>query len=135
MTKKFITRDSGNRQKFTSGAVRDTREGKGRYDLITPIGLKRIAGVYERGAVKYSDRNWEKGMPISRYLDSALRHTFQYIEGMRDEDHLAQAAWNLLAAIHMEEMVERKLLPKEINDMPNFIKTAEDNQKIQNERT
>lgn len=118
--KQYITKDSGKREKHHTGAVRDTRKGKGRYDLITVIGLKRLAGVYERGAEKYADRNWEKGMPISRFIDSGLRHIFNHIEGLRDEDHLAQAAWNILAAIHIEEMIERGLLPKELNDLPDY---------------
>jgi hypothetical protein len=118
----YITKDSGQREQHKSGAVRDVRSGKGRYDLITPLALKRLAGVYERGSIKYADRNWEKGMPLSRYLDSALRHIFQYIEGMRDEDHLAQAMWNIAAMIHIEEVIDRGLLPKELNDMPDYTK-------------
>ena len=114
--KKYITKDSGERESHQSGAVRDVRKGKGRYDLFSPYALKRIAGVFERGAEKYNDRNWEKGMPYSRFLDSALRHTFQYLEGKRDEDHLAQAAWNLMAIMHMEET------RPELDDMPGYDK-------------
>lgn len=98
----FITKDSGKRETFPSGMVRDTRTGKGRYDLITPYGLKRLADVYERGAVKYSDRNWEQGAPFGRFLDSAMRHIQQYIMRDADEDHLAQATWNLMAVMHLE---------------------------------
>lgn len=117
----YVTKDSGKREEHTSGAVRDVRKGKGRYDLLTPLGLARVAGVYERGAEKYAERNWEKGMKMGRYLDSAIRHIFQHIEGKRDEDHLAQAAWNLLAAVHTDEMIKRGLFPKEYDDMPNFV--------------
>ena len=116
----YETKDSGKREQHKSGAVRDVREGKGRYDLFSPIALRRVAGVNERGAVKYDDRNWEKGMPIGRFLDSALRHIFENLEGLRDEDHLAQAAWNLLAAIHTEEMISRGLMPKELDNRPNY---------------
>ncbi len=116
----YETKDSGKREQHISGAVRDIRIGKGRYDLFSPIALRRVAGVNERGAVKYDDRNWEKGMPICRFLDSAIRHIFQDLEGLRDEDHLAQAAWNLLAAIHTEEMISRGLMPKELDNRPNY---------------
>lgn len=115
------TKDSGVKQEFSTGAHRDTQEGKGRFDLIPPSALKRLAGVYERGAEKYGARNWEKGMPIGRYLDSALRHVYQYIEGRRDEDHLAQALWNIAGAIHTETMVERGVLPSEMDDMPDHL--------------
>ncbi|MCH7994117.1 MAG: hypothetical protein IIB57_06700, partial [Planctomycetes bacterium] len=66
-------KDSGNRQKFQTGSVRDDNEGKPRYDLITPIGLHRLAMHYANGAKKYGDRNWEKGQPLNRYIESAER--------------------------------------------------------------
>lgn len=109
--------DSGERQDFDTGSVRDTRAGKGRYDLITPIGLLRLARHYENGAEKYGDRNWEKGQPVSRYLDSAIRHLFNYLGGDRSEDHLAAVAWNALAAIHTEAEVGAGRLPAELNDV------------------
>ena len=118
----FVLKDSGAREEFTTGSRRDTREEKGRYDLITPLGLRRVALIYERGAAKYGDRNWEKGQPIMRYLDSALRHISSHIEGLRDEDHLGQAAWNLLGALHTEEAITRNLLPPELDDRPDFTK-------------
>jgi hypothetical protein len=101
---RYVIHDSGTREEFPSGMVRDRREGKGRYDLISPFALRRLAGVYERGAVKYDERNWEKGAPYCRFLDSALRHIEQYLARETDEDHLAQAAWNLFAIMHFEEL-------------------------------
>lgn len=118
----FIIRDSGKRRKFKSGMVRDVVEGKGRYDLLSVIAIDRLAKHYENGAKKYADRNWEKGAPLSTYLDSGIRHIFKFIEGHRDEDHLAAAMWNIAATIHIEEMIERGLLPKELNDLPNYLK-------------
>lgn len=117
----FITKDSGEREKHSSGAVRDVRTGKGRYDLITPIMLKRLAQLYERGAIKYGENNWTKGMPLSRYFDSAIRHAYNHLEGMRDEDHLVAAIWNLTAMVHTKEMIDRGILPKELDDLPNFM--------------
>ena len=103
--KKFTeVKDSGARQEFQTGSVRDTQEGKGRYDLISTKALRRLAVHYENGAKKYGDRNWEKGFPMSRAMDSAMRHINQYREGHRDEDHLAQAIWNLACALHFEEV-------------------------------
>jgi len=116
--KKYVTKDSGHRQVFKTGAQRDRQEGKGRYDLIPSVAIKRLADIFERGALKYSARNYELGMPLSRFIDSALRHLFQYLEGRRDEDHLGQAFWNLSACIHTETMINRGLLPQELNDLP-----------------
>ena len=97
-------KDSGAREEFPTGSVRDTQEGKGRFDLIDPHAMLRLARHYENGAKKYGDRNWEKGQPSSRYLSSAIRHLFKYLAGMRDEDHLAAAAWNVFAILHNEEV-------------------------------
>ena len=117
----FIVADSGARESFQSGMVRDTREGKGRFELITPVALRRLALIYEKGAVKYEARNWEKGSPLSRFADSAQRHLndFHMIrlfkrEGIPlerlpadvnpNEDHLAQAVWNLCCIMHHEDL-------------------------------
>jgi len=93
----------GDQVAFPSGAVRSADAEGTRYDLITPIGLRRVAETCAEGAVKYSPFNWEKGMPVADLLNHAIRHTFAYLEGDRSEDHLAHAAWNMLAAIHSEE--------------------------------
>ncbi len=119
--KKHITKDSGKRRGFSTGAVRDVNEEKGRYDLISPIMMERLAQLLQRGAVKYSSRNWEQGMPLSVYMDSGMRHLFKFLEGHRDEDHLVAAIWNLQALLHIEEMINRGLLPKDLYDLPNYL--------------
>lgn len=111
-------KDSGQRRESSTGSVRDRAEGKGRYDLITPIGLHRLAVHYENGARKYGDRNWERGQPVSWYIDSGIRHFFKYLAGKRDEDHLAAVAWNALGAIHTIEEVAAGRLPAEMDDVP-----------------
>ena len=97
-----MIKDSGSRSTYKSGAVRDNHEGKGRFDLIPFQGLMRLARQYEEGAKKYADRNWEKGMPISRYCDAAMRHLVKYIDGWDDEDHAAAVVWNMMAVMHHE---------------------------------
>jgi len=109
--------DSGARQSFSTGSVRDTREGKGRFDLIPTYPLRRLARHYENGAEKYGDRNWEKGQELSRYLDSAMRHLVSVLEGRRDEDHASAVAWNIFAYVHTKEMIERGKLPSELDDL------------------
>ncbi len=98
----YVTLDSGSRERFPSGAVRDCRAGKGRYDLISPHGLQRLALLMERGSAKYGDRNWERGIPESRCMDSAFRHMVHYMAGDRDEDHLAAVVFNLFAVMHFQ---------------------------------
>lgn len=103
-------KDSGQRQSFDTGAVRDTQEGKPRYDLIPATALHRLAIHYANGAKKYGDRNWEKGIPASRCIASALRHLYAWIRGQTDEDHLAAVLFNIMAIIHFEEVGETEVL-------------------------
>lgn len=111
-------KDSGERQSFSTGAIRDKSSGKGRFDLLPAYVLYRDARHMENGAVKYGDRNWEQGIPLSRFLDSAFRHLVCFMDGKRDEDHLAAARWNLAGLIWTEEMIRRGKLPPELNDLP-----------------
>ena len=96
-------KDSGQRTEFPSGAVRDMAEGKGRMDLLPAHGLLRLSQLFEQGAQKYGERNWEKGIPIASFIDSGLRHIMKYMAGIEDEDHLVSAAWNLLCAVDTRE--------------------------------
>ncbi len=114
-------KDSGRKREFPTGSVRDDRTGKGRWDLLPFLALQKIAVHFELGGLHYGDRNWEKGQPLMGYFDSALRHIAQHVEGKRDEPHIVAAAWNLLCAIQTEEMIERGLLPKSLDDRPNYM--------------
>ena len=42
--------DGQERQTFANGAIRESMHGKGRFDLIPPIALLRLAQHYENGA-------------------------------------------------------------------------------------
>lgn len=130
MKQKFLTftsvKDSGERTEFKTGAVRDRQKGKGRYDLLPPYAIKRLALHFENGADKYAARNWEKGMPTERYMDSAIRHLFEYLSGLRDEDHLAAAAWNVLCLIETEYRIEKGILPKNLDTLPKLLKEKRD---------
>ena len=116
-------KDSGKREVFDTGSVRDTEENKGRYDLLPWYAIDRLAKHYQNGAAKYGDNNWRKGINLSRYLSSAMRHLVKYAMGWRDEDHLAAALWNIAAIIETEKMIADGLLPSELNDLPHFYKT------------
>ena len=135
-------KDSGDRTRFESGAVRDMREGKGRCDLmpleVVAKWLKtkvldciaqfkihgdtiylygamnyflddagwsyweaclEVAKHFEEGAKKYGESNWQKGIPVHCYIDSALRHYFKFMCGMKDEPHDRAFVWNLMCCI------------------------------------
>lgn len=113
----FIVKDSGKRQEFDSGMVRDTDEGKPRFDLLVPLGvpfdeqfLTRIAMHMTKGAIKYGDRNWEKANSPEerdRARQSAFRHFMQWMAGERDEDHAAAAFYGLMATETINWKLER----------------------------
>lgn len=89
---------------FSTGAVRSSDKANVRYDLISPIGIRRLAETMEEGRKKYGYFNWERGMPIGDILNHAIAHIYAYLEGKpTGEDDLAHAAWGLFAAMHMEE--------------------------------
>ena len=138
-----IIKDSGDRTKFESGAVRDIQEGKGRCDLI-PLDVvaellqcnelkaindfKRtsntihlysslrmfchehygenyqtmileVAKHFEEGAKKYGEDNWQKGIPVHSFIDSAIRHLLKHKSGWDDEPHDRAFVWNILCCI------------------------------------
>lgn len=49
-------------------------DGKPRYDLLHPIAQRGIVNVLTKGAVKYSPKNWHKGMSWMSVLASMKRH-------------------------------------------------------------
>jgi len=120
MDELVVMADSGKREEFKSGAVRDTAEGKPRPDLISPFFEERLGAWLELGAAKYSDHNWTKGIPISRCYASLRRHLMQWAQGRDDEDHMAAVACNVMFIIHNEEAVKKGLLPDSMDDMPDY---------------
>ena len=89
---------------FQSGAVRSSDADNEAWHLMSPIGLRRVAETCREGERKYDAYNWEKGMPTAEILNHAIRHIYLYLAGDRSEDHLAHTAWNMLAAMHSEEL-------------------------------
>jgi hypothetical protein len=89
--------------------------GKLRYDLFEPFAMQQLAMLFTKGAAKYADRNWEKGMKWSRMMAAVKRHIAEYESG-KDFDfdpncetckagtcvnhtgvlHTVQAAWGML---------------------------------------
>lgn len=58
-----------------------------------------VAVHFENGAKKYGERNWEKGIPVQRYIDSAVRHYLKWLRGDNDEPHDRAFCWNVMCAI------------------------------------
>lgn len=65
--------------------------------------ILEVAKHFEDGANKYAERNWEQGIPLHCYIDSAVRHYFKYRRGDTDEPHDRAFLWNLLCALWTQE--------------------------------
>ena len=113
--KQFITKDSGARQEYKSGMIRDLQLGKPRYDLCIPLEGKtmftRWAELMDRGAVKYGERNWEKANSkeeLDRFKASAFRHFIQWFTGSdQEEDHAAAIYFNVQCAEYVKDKLTK----------------------------
>jgi hypothetical protein len=119
--------DGGERIVHREGAgQKETDEGRGHYELVSPLFMQRLSIWLERGAKKYDIRNWEKGIPKGRLIRALLRHTYQYLGGMRDEDHLAAIACNIMFLIHFDEGFKLGLYSEKdmkiMQDLPDYTK-------------
>lgn len=76
--------------------------------------LLEVAKVGTFGATKYTPHGW-KSVPngVERYRSAAYRHLLstEFFDQDSGLPHLAQAAWNCLAALEL--MINRKDLPNE----------------------
>ncbi len=72
-----------------------------------------LAKHFEEGAKKYGEYNWQKGIPVHCYIDSAVRHYLKCLRGDKDEPHDRAFVWNIVCCIwtmmHKPEMDD---LPK-----------------------
>jgi hypothetical protein len=103
----FVVKDSGERQQFSGGMVRDTQAGKTLYSLVFdgPM-FKRWAAHLTKGAIKYAARNWMLAAGNSeadRFKESALRHFIDWFDGKTDEDHAAGVFFNINGYEYVKE--------------------------------
>lgn len=64
-----------------------------------PTMFLEVAKHFEEGAEKYGENNWQKGLPVKGYINSAVRHYLKWLRGDTDEPHDRAFCWNLLCAI------------------------------------
>lgn len=58
-----------------------------------------VSKHFEDGAKKYGENNWQKGIPVHCYIDSAIRHYLKYLRGDDDEPHDRAFIWNIMCCI------------------------------------
>lgn len=100
----FTIKDSGARETFTSGMVRDTQDGKEDFTRVLdgPM-FDRWAIHLTKGEKKYADiapgvANWTLAAGESelvRFKKSAFRHFRKWMRGDLDEDHAAATFFNI----------------------------------------
>ena len=106
----YIVKDSGKRESFKGGMVRDVTTDKTDYTLIFdgPM-LKRWATHLTNGAKKYDKRNWMKAAgqeELNRFRESALRHFIQWLDGETDEDHASAVFFNINGGEYVKEKMK-----------------------------
>ena len=69
------------------------------YNGSIETAIMELAVHYEKGARKYSEYNWTKGLPTHCFLDSGLRHALKYFRGDKDEPHERAFMWNLVGLL------------------------------------
>lgn len=70
--------------------------------------LLRLAVHAEEGAEKYGDLNWQKGIPLMSYFNSAMRHYCKFRAGWKDEPHEIAFIWNLAAMLWTKKNIVDK---------------------------
>lgn len=100
----FVVKDSGKREEFEGGMLRDMTDDKIDWELVAngPM-LKRYAEHLTKGAKKYPDpepgkANWMRAVGLKEKIHarkSAFRHFMLWWMGAKDEDHAAAVIFNL----------------------------------------
>jgi hypothetical protein len=101
----FVVKDSGKREEYASGMIRDIADDKIDYSrLLDGPMFERIARHLTIAARdKYKDvspgvPNWTLGdglEELTRARKSAFRHMVQWLKGAVDEDHAAACFFNI----------------------------------------
>jgi hypothetical protein len=107
---------SGRNPDYDENKAFRTNENKIRYDLCPAIAQREYAKVWTAGAIKYAPRNWEKGMPYSEVIASAMRHleAIRLGEEIDPEDGLLHSAHLMCNAAMLTEF---HFTHPELNDL------------------
>ena len=83
-------------------------DGKLPWHLLPPDAVESILAVLQFGALKYGDRNWERGMAWSRPFSALMRHMWAWQRGEEADpetglSHLAHAGCCILFLLAYEQ--------------------------------
>lgn len=93
-------------KKVDGGGLR-FNTGKDRWDLLPMDATEQVVKVMTRGAEKYAERNWERGMKWSICQGSLMRHLARAAMGERLDpesglSHMAHVACNAMFLLAYE---------------------------------
>lgn len=94
---KKIMNISDKNQKYDEVRGLRYNSDKLRYDLIPPVANREYAKVWTQALGKYPEGNWEKGMPWTEVIASAMRH----LEAIRLGEDIDEES-GLLHAAHLQ---------------------------------
>ena len=96
-------------------------QGKIRMELLSPHSISGMASVFTFGAQKYGDRNWEKGIQLSRLYGALQRHmsAFWMGEDLDPESGLSHLDHAQCCLHMMRHLLELK---PECDDRPEYNK-------------
>lgn len=116
-----MIKDPGKKQVASTGASRSCARGRGKPSLLPFDALMELAKHFEEGAKTYAPRNWEKGLPLSWFLDSHFRHLTSVMMGETDESHATAMTWNMVCFLATWLRIENGTLPAELDDLPHHV--------------
>ena len=67
--------------------------------VTTPDMILEVSKHFEEGAKKYGEWNWQNGIPVKSFINSAVRHYLKWNRGDTDEPHDLAFCWNIMCAI------------------------------------
>ena len=103
-------------RKFKTGAIRDDDSDKPDFvETISFSAHNRYAKYMTAKKKRYGEGNFKKGIPITEYEKSLLRHVDKYFRNKYEngndepnEDHLAAIRFNVDGIMHEEEQSKLK---------------------------
>ena len=79
-----------------------------RFDLFDSKSMFVVANILKEGAEKYGTDNW-RDIPVEAHINHLLTHTYAYLAGDSQDDHLGHALRRAMfaLAVHLQEVPDR----------------------------
>ena len=109
-----LTRPASDERRSTTdpaaGGGKRYSAGKNRMDLMPPEWEWELCRVLTKGAAKYAERNWEKGMEWSAVIGPLKRHLNKFLRGEQLDDEIAALVETVCHFFHIVLRAVQRLL-------------------------